>query len=217
VQLNDYLAQLRDILHDPNANNWTNTQLTRYINNGRKRVAQDTKCLRQVITSIPLVVGQEQYDVSPTSTLFGPTYSGRNIDVMEIDFYWSSTTQYPLAYLPWTILNTRYRYFRTLQTRCEAWTRMGSLSVYIAPIPDQAYNTDWVIAINPNLLIDNTTVEELPPPFDEPVCYWAAYEAKFGEQALGEAKIFKDEYISRRNIVQRSFMTMINPDPYANA
>lgn len=201
-------------MHDPSANNWTNTQLTKYINDGRNRVCQDTKCLRQLVPSILLTAAQEQYQIADVALAAGLT--GRIIDVMEVTLYWGSI-RYPLTYLPWTTLNARYRYWTQLLNRCEAWTRMGALSVFFAPIPDQAYRTDWIIAINPNPLVDDTSVEEIPAPFTEPIVYWAAYIAKFGEQAMGEAAIFKNEYVTRRGMVQRSFMTFTTVDPYANA
>lgn len=214
MALNEYIAQLRDLLHDPSSNNWSNAQLTKYINNGRQRVCQDTKCLRQLVPNIALVAAQEQYQIATIAS--AASLDQRVIDVMAIDFYWG-TTRYPLAYLPWTVLNARYRYWQNLTNRCEAWTRMGGLSIYVAPIPDQAYRTDWIIAINPLPLVDDTTVEEIPPPFTDPIIYWAAYIAKFGEQSMGEAAIFKNEYKERRGMVQRSFMTINIPDHYANA
>jgi hypothetical protein len=211
VSLDDYISDVRDLLHDPEAEFWDDTKLTKYINDGRNRVCQDTKCLRQVAAGITLAAGQEQYLLA--SMGFG-IFNGRVIDVMEIDLYYGST-RYPLYYKPWTKLNANFRYWVNNQQRPQLFTRMGALSVYIAPIPDQNYLSDWILAINPYPLIDNNTAEEIPAPFTEPVIYWAAYRAKFGEQSLGEAQIFKNEYISRRNMVQRSFMTFINPDQYA--
>lgn len=43
-----YEAQVRDLLHDPNAQNWTNTQIDGYINEGRKQIVSDTGCLRSL-------------------------------------------------------------------------------------------------------------------------------------------------------------------------
>lgn len=212
MALNDYIAALRDLVHDPNAQFFSNSTLTRYINDARNRVAQDTKCLRQLMPSITLTQGQEQYPLN-NAAAFG-TFNGRLIDVMEIDFY-DGGIRYPLRYLPWSRFNTTYRYWPLNTQKPEAFCRMGALTIFVGPIPDQTYNSDWIIAINPNPLVDNTTVEEIPVPFTEPVIYWAAYLARYGEQSMGEAAIFKQEYISRRNMVQRSFMTFVIPNPYA--
>jgi hypothetical protein len=140
------------------------------------------------------------------------TFNTRVIDVMSIDVYWGQQRN-PLAYLPWTQFSAQLRYWQNLQQRPIAFTRMGALSIYFGPIPDQAYVTDWIVAINPNPLVTDATVEELPVPFPEPVAYWAAYAAKFKEQAIGEAKLFKEEYRSRLFMISRSFFTRNIVDP----
>ena len=49
--LQGYITQVRYLLHDANANFYTNDQLTSYINSGRERVVRDTGCLRTVQVS----------------------------------------------------------------------------------------------------------------------------------------------------------------------
>ena len=49
--LSGYITQVRYLLHDANANFYTNTQLTGYINQARDRVARDTGCLRTLQSS----------------------------------------------------------------------------------------------------------------------------------------------------------------------
>lgn len=52
--LQGYITEVRRLLHDANANFYTNSQLTDYINGARKRVVRDTGCLRDVqTTTIP--------------------------------------------------------------------------------------------------------------------------------------------------------------------
>jgi hypothetical protein len=52
--LQGYITEVRRLLHDANANFYTNSQLTDYINSARKRVVRDTGCLRDVqTTTIP--------------------------------------------------------------------------------------------------------------------------------------------------------------------
>jgi hypothetical protein len=211
ASLNEYITALRDLVHDPNAQFFTDTTLTRYINDGRNRVCQDTKCLRQLVPSIQLSQNVEQYAVNGVLGAF----NGRAIDVMEIDLY-DGGTRYPLRYLPWTRFNATYRYWTGNTQKPEAFTRMGGLSIFIGPMPNQTYNSDWIIAINPNPLVNNASVEEIPTPFTEPVVYWAGYLARFGEQSMAEAAIYKQEYVTRKNMVQRSFMTWVIPDPYAD-
>jgi hypothetical protein len=44
--LSTYIAEVRRLLHDANANFWTDADLTTYINEARARVVRDTGCLR---------------------------------------------------------------------------------------------------------------------------------------------------------------------------
>lgn len=210
MALSKYITQTRRLLHDPNGQLWSDAQLTDYINDGRNRVCQDTKCLRQ-ITSVTLTAGVEQYTIATLADSLG--LAPFIVDVMGIDLYWGST-RYSLSYAPWTTFNANLRYWQNLQQRPIAFTRAGALSVYFGPIPDQAYLTDWNVSINPNTLVTDSTPEQIPVPFTEPVQYWAAYQAKFYEQAMGEANLFENEYKKRVLMNQRSFMTRVIPDPY---
>jgi hypothetical protein len=210
VALTNYITQVRRLLHDPNGALWSDSELTDYINDGRNRVCQDTKCLRQV-TSVTLTAGVEQYTITTLADSAG--LAPRIVDVMGIDLYWGST-RYSLSYAAWTVFNANLRYWQNMQQRPIAFTRMGGLQVFFGPVPDQAYLTDWTVAINPNPLVTDATVEEIPVPFTESIRYWAAYQAKFKEQAMGEANIFENEYRKRLLMNQRSFMTRVIPDPY---
>lgn len=49
--LQSYITQVRYLLHDAQANFYTNDQLTGYINSARERVVRDTGCLRTVQVS----------------------------------------------------------------------------------------------------------------------------------------------------------------------
>lgn len=49
--LSDYETEVRRLLHDANANYWSNTDLDDYINLGRNHVVTDTGCLRQYQTA----------------------------------------------------------------------------------------------------------------------------------------------------------------------
>jgi hypothetical protein len=208
--LNAYIAAVRDLLHDPNGQNWSTAQLTNYINIARNRVAQDTKCLRQTMTGYALTAGQELYPIASLPVAFAPYI----IDVMNIDLYWGSVRR-ALYYFPYTQLSARYRGWQTLQMQPEAFSRLGALAVVFGPNPDQGYVTDWIVAINPNPLVNDSTPEQIPAPFTDCIRFWAASEAKFYEQAYGEQKIFKQEYMSWILMTQRAFNTRTIVDPYA--
>lgn len=58
--LNQYELQLDDLLHDPNNQVWSQSQLDRYINEARRQIVMDTGCLRSLQTCY-LTQGQESY------------------------------------------------------------------------------------------------------------------------------------------------------------
>ena len=212
--LQTYLTDVQNLLHDPNGNMWPVAELTTYINSGRARICQDSKCLRQLATSIPLTAGTELYNVAAACALASSPITTSVIDILGISVYWGNQ-RYKLLYMPFTEFDAKMRSWQLYQSRPIAYTRMGSLNVYIGPIPDQNYVTDWDVAITPPTMALTTDIEIIPQPFQEPVKYWAAYRAKFKEQALGECKIFKDEYRMHGLAAARAFMTRVIPNPYA--
>jgi len=210
--LNYYVTQVQQLLHDPLAQNWSIPQLTGYINTARNRVAQDSKCLRQIIPSVALTAQVEQYQIAAVNATYAPSLT--IIDVMGIDLYYSVTNRQSLRYYAWTQFNAMYRAWAGQYTRSEAFTRMGALAVFFGPAPDQAYTTDWIVAVNPPPLVTDATPETIPAPFTDCVQFFAAYLAKFSEQAMGEAQLYFNEYIKWIRMVQRSFMTRVIVDPY---
>jgi hypothetical protein len=55
-----YEFQVYDLLHDPNGNRWTQSQIDGYINEARKQTVMDTGCLRTLQNSY-VTGGVEQY------------------------------------------------------------------------------------------------------------------------------------------------------------
>jgi hypothetical protein len=208
--LQTYITQCQNMLHDPNAQMWPIPELIGYINQARNRIAQDTKCLRALQTGITLTAGQELYVIN---TIL-PAVAGQVVDILGITLYWGNT-RFKMNYASFTEFDAMLRAWQMYQSRPVFFTRMGALQVYVGPIPDQAYVTDWDVAIIPQPLVLTSDTETIPPPFQEPVQYWACFLAKFKEQALGECKIFKDEYMRQGMAAQRAFMTRVIPNPYA--
>ena len=208
--LQTYITQVQRLLHDLNATMWPVTELTDYINAARNRICMDTKCLRALQTGITLTAGTELYAIQ--SIL--PAVANNVVDVLGISLYWGNS-RYKLNYLPFTALDAQARAWQLYQDRPVIFTRMGGLQIYVAPIPDQNYVTDWDVATIPAPLVLTTDVDVIPVPFQEPVQYWAAYLAKFKEQSFGEAQMFKAEYASIGRMAARSFMTRVIPNPYS--
>lgn len=208
-QLSTYQTQVTRLLHDEGYQLYSQSELTDYINVARNRVAQDSKCLRQLVAGVPLVIGQDFY----VPQTFLPTQGLNLVDVMGITLYWG-TMRIKLQYFSYTELDALYRRYSTYTSRPSAYARMGATNVVIAPAPDQAYITDWDIAVVPAPLVSDATAEQLPIPFLEPVPYYAAYQAKWKEQAMGEAGIFKQQYIQTLGWCARSFQTRAIRNPY---
>lgn len=207
--LTTYTKQVQRLLHDTSGNFWKQPELTDYINEARNRVAQDSKCLRQLVTSIALTANVDNY---VPQTLLG-SVGASLIDVMGITLYWG-TQRVKLDYYPFTKFDAMFRPYQNYYQRPVAFSRMGGSLVWLGPNPDQAYVTDWDVAVIPDPLVDDTTVDELPIPFQEPVQYYAAFKAKWKEQAQGEAAIFMQQYSAMLKMCYRGFMTRVITNPY---
>lgn len=206
-----YQTQVQRLLHDTSGNFWPLPELTDYINEARNRVAQDTKCLRQLVTSITLPNAQETYN---PQVLIPAPLGALVIDVMAITIYWGNTRR-KLFYNAFTEFDAQYRYWQQLQSIPEAYTRMSPTLVFIGPIPDQNYISDWEVAVNPTALTTDSMADQLPLPFTEAVQYYACYKAKFKEQAMGEAEMFLKQYSRNLSWLCRSWMTRIVPSAYS--
>lgn len=215
--LSSYATQVQDLLHDPTNQFWSPTQITNYINESRNRVAQDTKALRTLVgqsagQTLNLVIGQDFY----TPQTFLPAPFGQNlVDVMGIALWWG-TRRIKLNYFAYTRFDAAFRQWSnaTYTGRPVAFTRMGATNVVIGPPPDQAYPTDWDIAVIPPALVAASDVDTIPVPFQEPVQYFAAYKAKWAEQAQGEALLFLKQYMQCLQWCLRSYQTRIIQNPY---
>jgi hypothetical protein len=215
-QLQTYQTQVQRILHDLSGSMWPLPELTDYINEARNRVAQDTKCLRQVFTGVNLPTGQETYNPQAaiaTATNF--TAGDTVIDVLGISIY-VNNTRYKMQYMAYTQFDARLRYWVSYQQWPCVFSRVGANTIYVGPIPNQAYVSDWDCAVQPAPLALSTDPETIPAPFLEPVQYWAAYKAKFKEQSLGECAIFEAQYNKILLRCAKAFMTRVIPDPYAS-
>jgi hypothetical protein len=77
-----------------------------------------------------------------------------------------------------------------------AFARYGPAQFVIAPAPAIAYTleVDCSQIVPKDYLVATTDTDVLPAPFDAPVKYWAAREAKYNERAYDEAREFEDRF-----------------------
>jgi len=206
--LQTYITQCRRLLHDANANFWSDTELTDYINAARSRLVRDTGCLRTIQT-VNTVTNQEVY-------LFSALPSGiQTMDILNINLYWGNT-RIPLRYLPWTQFNAELRFWQNYYGRPIAFSVYGQQSFYLSPIPDQVYQMELDTIILPTDLVNTTDVDAIISPWTDPVAYYACHQAKFKEQSYGEAEIFLNQYKAKAMSVINTSFTRRMPDPYGS-
>lgn len=204
--LSGYITETRRLLHDVNANFWTNAELTDYINDGRSTMVRDTGCNR-VLQSYTAPYNVETID-------FSALPEGVNtIDVLNVNLYWGNS-RVPLYYLPWTDFNAQLRYWQNYTGRPIGYSMYGPKKVFIGPKPDQAYLMELDTVVLPEPLVTLSEVETLPTPFTEAVPFYAAYIAKYQEQSYGEAEIFKAEYTKHVLEALNTTFTRRLPTPY---
>ena len=205
--LQTYITQCRRLLHDANANFWSDSELTDYINAARERLVRDTGCLRTIQT-VNTVTSQEVYQ-------FSALPSGiQTMDILNINLYWGNT-RIPLRYLPWTQFNAELRFWQNYIGRPIAFTVYGQQAFYLAPVPDQVYAMELDTIILPAALVNATDVDPIISPWTDPVAYYACHTAKFKEQSYGEAEIFLNQYKAKAMSVINTTFTRRLPDPYS--
>ena len=205
--LQTYITQCRRLLHDANANFWSDSELTDYINAARERLVRDTGCLRTIQT-VNTVTNQEVYQ-------FSALPSGiQTMDILNINLYWGNT-RIPLRYLPWTQFNAELRFWQNYIGRPIAFTVYGQQAFYLAPVPDQVYAMELDTIILPTALVNATDVDPIISPWTDPVPYYACHTAKFKEQSYGEAEIFLNQYKAKAMSVINTSFTRRMPDPYS--
>lgn len=190
--LSDYEFEVRLLLHDSTGKMYSDQQVIWAVNKGRERVARDTACVRYLQT-------QKQYPLLQTTTGV-ETYNWYSFlplgpvtcDVLGITMYWGNE-RVKLKYWPFNKFDANLRIWQTYQGLPGAWSRNAN-TVYLGPVPNQVYTMDWDTALVPNQMLDDTTPEQLPIPFQNPVPFYAAYLLKQYEQSFGEAQNFEAQY-----------------------
>ena len=204
--LQSYITTVRRLLHDANANFWTDQELTDYINDARNRLVRDTG-VNRLIQNSSLYQGQEVYTFSslPQGSL--------TLDIINFNVYWGNS-RVPLRYQPWTQFNSQLRYWQNYIGMPVCYSIYGSQSFYVGPVPDQTYQIELDTVVQPTDLVALTDVETIPLPYTDPVPYYAAGTAKYKEQSYGEAEIFKQEYSKHVMEALNTTFTRRLPTPY---
>lgn len=200
------IVATRRLLHDAGGNYWSSAELTDYINNGRRRVVSDTGCNR-VLQTLSLTTSTETYSYAslPQGT--------STIDVLNLTVLWGNS-RIVLNYMPFTEFNAKMRSWQSYSGRPAVWTRYGQGTVYVSPVPDQSYTSEWDTVVVPADLSALTDAETIYFPYSEAIPFYAAYMAKYKEQSYDEATLFLEEY--KRKVLEaiRSSATRRIPTVY---
>jgi len=142
--------------------------------------------------------------------------TGTTLDILNVNIYWGNS-RIPLRYLPWSNFNAQLRYWQNYVGRPVCFSVYGQNTIYIGPVPDQAYVVEIDSTILPTALSLNTPSanDQIQDPYTTPVAFYAAYKAKYKEQSYGEAEIYKQEYAKQIQAVLNSVYTRRIPDPYS--
>ena len=197
--LSDYLTGVRRLVHDATGNYWSDAELIDYINQARYRVVADTGCNR-VLQTVPLTTGTETYSYAIIPSGIS------TFDVLNLTILWGGM-RVPLTYMPYTEFNLKMRNWVSYQGRPVAFCVYGNNTVYVGPIPDQTYSSEWDTVVAPATLSSLATQDTISFPFTEPVIYYAAYLAKEKEQSTEEANRFLQTYNQKVGSAVRSSFT----------
>jgi hypothetical protein len=212
--IDSYNLRSRRLLTDPNKQYWQDTELNDDINQARVRVAADTKCLRQLVTGVPLLAAQELYPIVATVNGGTPANVGLQVvEVISVTIYWGNM-RVKCQNRSFTEQDAKLRIFQTYQTRPGSLAIMGGNNVYLNPQPDQNYTSDWDVVLVPLPLNLSTDPEVLPVVFQGLVPWFAAHLAKFSEQSMEEAERFYKKYLLERQAASFAFLSSRWRDAY---
>jgi hypothetical protein len=212
--LDQYNLRTRRLLTDPNRQYWSDTELNDDINQARIRVAADTKCLRQLITGVPLLAAQELYPIVATVNAGTPVNTGLQvIEVISVTIYWGNM-RVKCQNRAFTEQDAKLRIFQSYQTRPGSLAIMGGNNVYLNPTPDQNYTSDWDVVLVPNPLMTSSDPEVLPVVFQNLPQWFAAHLAKYSEQSITESDIFYKKYLFERQAASFAFLSSRWRDAY---
>jgi hypothetical protein len=212
--LDTYTTYTRRLLSDPNAAYWQAQEITDDINQARVRICADTKCLRQLVTNISLTAGQELYPIPATINTGTPSGLGLYVvEIMSVTIYWGNL-RVKCQNRSFTEQDAKLRIFQNYQTRPGSLAIMGGNNVYLNPVPDQAYVSDWDVVVVPAPLANSASVEVIPVVFQPLVPFFAAHLAKYSEQSMQESDIFYRKYMVERIAASFAFLSSRWRDAY---
>jgi len=163
---------------------YSTSDLTLWINRARQQLAGESESIR-VLGTINTIIGQRNYNFSNITVSSVPGVSGP-LNVRSI-MYGLAGGQVWMRPRNWEWFQL-YKLNNTApaQGLPQVWSQYAqgaTGSFYIDPIPDQAYTLTCDCVCLPVNLVDDSTVEAIPPLWQDAVCYFAAYLALLSAQS----------------------------------
>lgn len=168
--LSTALTEIRDFLDEPVQQQWSNTQLTSYINLGQADVQRKSEALRQMVTleclenvqkyvapSDILRIYRLEYIPSGSTQTYGLEFRGYN----EMDAVWGTYQQYTGA-------------FPSLYT---LWSNPPTLQIVTYPVPSQTGIFQCFYYRQPVPVVNSTDTLDCLPGYESLIYDYAVYRA----------------------------------------
>ena len=165
------------------------------------------------------------YTSAPTATVtdggpgvgcqvFTGVLSVNTYDVLGVHLIWGSM-RYSLRWLEFSKFSALRRLWLATgnQRQPDTWAVYGNAKLYVAFPPDQSYAVEFDSVVLPTPLTDYVATDPIPVMLQDPIKFYAAFLAKYNQQAYGEAEMQKAAYRQNMLEVDAAYTRRI-PDPY---
>lgn len=193
--LSQYIAQVRSLLDDATGAEYTDGNLTTFINDARVQIAGASESIR-TLASLDLTVGVQNYLYSAFTAL--PTGAqgvlavrkGRVLNGALWQEIISREWEWFFSYL---LTGSATGVHGVPSTFAEQTPGVAG-TMYVNPIPDQAYTSSFDVVCYPIALATDGDVEIIPYPWTEAIQYFAAYLAYLSRQRKADADAMFQRY-----------------------
>lgn len=208
--LSQYLTRTKQLLQNPSSaasKLFTDSDLTTYINIGRSQIAGEGECIRN-FASLTLAPNTRAYNFSSIA-LGSPSTGVSDVFNVRQALFQIGSGQGGQGYqwlhprsFPWFTLYKLNNIVPPEGPPSE-WSQFGqgvTGSIYIDPVPDQAYVISLDTVCQPVDLVDDSTPEAIPYPWTDAVPFYACYYAYMSAQRQADSDMsFKrfEQYMAR--------------------
>lgn len=184
MALNAYILNTQRLLQNKPAQStlYSSDDLTAYINTARLQIAGEAECIRAMAT-LPTTANTQSYPFSAISLPVLGTQGVYNVRQINISVGNGTANLHPR---PWSYF--QYYFLGQIVPKTglsTTWAQNGqgvNGTLYFYPIPDSGYTLNCDCVFEPVALVDDTTPEAIPYPWQDAVPYFAAYYALLSAQ-----------------------------------